>query len=214
MLPLFDPSTFAAFALAAIALVAAPGPGQALVLTRTFQGGARDGILTALGLEIGTLLHTIAASLGLSAVLVTSALAFDVIKYAGAAYLIVIGIAAWRKASHAAQPSAPEAAKASGLRLVLHAAVTGTLNPKVALFFLAFLPQFVDPSRGHVLLQFLILGLTFALLGLVGDSTVALLGHHARRRLTSAPRWTLWRERLTGAVLVGLGVRLAFLSHR
>ncbi|HXI20455.1 MAG TPA: LysE family translocator, partial [Gemmatimonadales bacterium] len=144
MTALFDPAAFATFALAATALVVAPGPGQALVLTRTFQGGARDGLLTAAGLEIGTLIHTLAASVGLSAILATSATAFNVVKYLGAGYLVVLGIAAWRKAGHIPARAESDAANPKpGSHLVLHAAVTGTLNPKVALFFLAFLPQFV-----------------------------------------------------------------------
>jgi threonine/homoserine/homoserine lactone efflux protein len=215
MTALFDASTFAAFCLAAAALVAAPGPGQALVLARTFQGGARDGLLTAAGLEIGTLLHTAAASAGLSAVLATSAAAFNLVKLIGAAYLILLGVAAWSRAGQTlARPVTAIGNPRSGAPLLLHAAVTGTLNPKVALFFLAFLPQFVNPSRGHVLAQFLVLGLTFAALGLAGDSAVALLGHRARARLLGSPAWAAWRERVTGAILVGLGVRLAFLSRR
>lgn len=215
MSALVDASSLVPFALAAAALVAAPGPGQALVLTRTFQGGARDGVLTAVGLEIGTLVHTVAAALGLSAILATSALAFDVVKYVGAGYLVLLGIIAWRNTG--ATPALPDTAPPTpgrGSRLLLHAALTGTLNPKVALFFLAFLPQFVDPGRGRVVLQFLVLGFTFAVLGLVGDCTVALIGHGARERLLRTPAWTAWRDRITGAVLVGLGMRLAFLSRR
>ena len=154
-------------------------------------------------------------ALGLSAILTTSATAFDVVKHLGAGYLIVLGILAWRKAAHAtAEPAAAGNGPDRRSRLLLHAGVTGTLNPKVALFFLAFLPQFVDPGRGSVLLQFLALGLTFAVLGLTGDSVVALLGHRARRRLAGTCRWAPLRERLTAAVLGGLGVRLALLSGR
>lgn len=217
MTTLFDATSYLAFVLAAVALVAAPGPGQALVLARTFQGGARSGLLTALGLEIGTLIHTVAASLGLSAILATSATAFDIVKYVGAGYLILLGVAAWRKAGHAAVGTAPGVAATdahSDSRLLLHAAVTGTLNPKVAIFFLAFLPQFVDPGHGYVLVQFLALGLTFAVIGLIGDSTVALLGHRARQRIRHTSRCVAWRERITGGVLVALGLRLALLSRR
>jgi threonine/homoserine/homoserine lactone efflux protein len=212
---LFDGSTFFAFLLAAVALVIAPGPGQALVLARTLQGGTRSGVLTAAGLEIGTFVHTLAASVGLSAVLMTSATAFTVVKFVGAGYLVLLGVMTLRRAGRVAAPvegAAPAAVPDS--RLLLHAALTGTLNPKVALFFLAFLPQFVDPARGQPLLQFLILGLTFAVLGFVGDSAVALLADGARHRLREAPAWAIWRERVTGAVLVGLGLRLALLSRR
>ena len=216
MTTLFDTTSYLAFVLSAAALVAAPGPGQALVLTRTFEGGARAGLLTALGLEIGTLIHTVAASLGLSAILATSATAFEIVKYFGAGYLILLGVVAWRKAGHAGTETTPLAATAnprSDGRMLFHAAVTGTLNPKVAVFFLAFLPQFVDPARGHALVQFLVLGLTFALIGLVGDGTVAILGHRARERFLRAPGLVAWRERITGGILVALGLRLALLSR-
>jgi threonine/homoserine/homoserine lactone efflux protein len=212
MTTLFDLSTLVTFGLASAALVATPGPGQALVLTRTLQGGTRAGVLTAAGLEIGTAVHTFAAALGLSAVLATSATAFSVVKYLGAAYLVVLGLLALGRPaprSHPSSPSHPPPPR----HLVAHAAVTGLLNPKVALFFLAFLPQFVDPSRGHSFLQFIVLGLGFALLGFTGDSLVALIAGGARSRLLEDSRWELRRERLTGAILIGLGIRLALLSR-
>jgi threonine/homoserine/homoserine lactone efflux protein len=214
MLPTFDPSALLTYALAAAALVIAPGPGQALVLTRTLQGGTRDGVLTALGLEIGTLIHIAAAALGLSAVLTTSATAFNVVKYVGAGYLVLLGVSALRRAGvREAASGATAVAAAGGPRLLFHAAVTGTLNPKVALFFLAFLPQFVDPRRGGVLGQFLVLGLIFAALGLLGDSLLAVAVGRARHRVLDTPLWTRWRERFTGLVLMGLGIRLAFLRR-
>jgi threonine/homoserine/homoserine lactone efflux protein len=144
---LFDTATLMAYCIAAIALVIAPGPGQALILARTVEGGTRAGVLTALGLEIGTLVHTLAAALGLSVILATSATAFTVVKYAGAAYLVALGsIAIWHAGrTSTVAASMPHVDSPSGSRLVVHAAVTGVLNPKVAVFFVAFLPQFVDP---------------------------------------------------------------------
>jgi threonine/homoserine/homoserine lactone efflux protein len=211
---LFDRPTLATYCAAALALVAAPGPGQALVLARTLQRGLRAGLLTSLGLNTGTLLHTLAAALGLSALLLTSATAFTIVKIAGAAYLVFLGIrtllasrrsdTAERTSVAAAEPSAVPSS-----RLLLHGAVTGVLNPKVAIFFLAFLPQFVRPERGAVLLQFLILGLILATLGVMGDSLVAVLA----ARAGSAGLAGRWRERVTGGVLVALGLRLAFLTR-
>jgi threonine/homoserine/homoserine lactone efflux protein len=208
---LFDRTTLATYCAAAIALVAAPGPGQALVIARTVQRGLRAGLLTSLGLNTGTLLHTLAAALGLSALLLTSATAFTIVKVAGAVYLVVLGLRtllASRTSGREAPTSRPTPERSSS-RLLLHGAITGVLNPKVALFFLAFLPQFVRPERGAVLLQFLVLGLILAILGVMGDSLVALLA----ARAGAAGLGGRWRERLTGGVLVALGLRLAFLTR-
>src|SRR5215813_6399642 len=149
---IFDASTLGPYVAVALALVAAPGPGQALVMARTLQGGARAGLLTSLGLNVGTLTHTVAAALGLSAVLMASATAFTVVKLLGAVYLLFLGgTMIWRSIR---EPSSAVAALRTGpngngrppAHLFLHAVVTGILNPKVALFFFAFLPQFVRPS--------------------------------------------------------------------
>jgi threonine/homoserine/homoserine lactone efflux protein len=209
MAPLFDTPTLLTFGLASAALVAAPGPGQALVLTRTLQGGARAGVLTACGLEVGTAVHTLAAALGLSAVLARSAMAFTVVKYFGASYLVLLGLLALRASAPARGASDRAPQPPPPAHLLAHAAVTGVLNPKVALFFLAFLPQFVNPSRGRAFLQFVLLGLGFTLLGLIGDSLVAVIAGGAQRRLLADRRWARWRERLTGTILVALGLRLA-----
>jgi threonine/homoserine/homoserine lactone efflux protein len=211
-----DPAVLLAYALAALALVIAPGPGQALVLTRTVEGGRRAGLLTSLGLEIGTLVHTLAAALGLSAILATSATAYAVVKYAGVLYLVVLGaLMLWRaRASGDVGAVAGHAAAARGSRLVLHAAMTGVLNPKVAVFFLAFLPQFVRPERGAVLAQFLVLGLVLSTLGFIFDASLAVIAGRARNTLAGSPLFAAWRERLTGAVLVGLGLKLALPDRR
>ncbi|MBK8006400.1 MAG: LysE family translocator [Gemmatimonadetes bacterium] len=210
-LPLFEPATLGTYLLAAVALMVAPGPGQALVLARTLQGGTRHGVLTALGLELGTLVHTLAAALGLSAILATSAAAFAVVKWLGAGYLVWLGISALRAAGR--DRAAEVAAPAPTHHVLLRAAVTGLLNPKVALFFLAFLPQFVTPARGHVFLQFVVLGLLFALLGLAGDSLLAMAAGRARTRLVRSTAGSRWRERVTGTVLIGLGLRLALVQR-
>jgi len=194
--------------------VAAPGPGQALVMARTLQGGARAGVLTAVGLNVGTVGHTVAAALGLSALLLASANAFTVVKLAGAVYLLLLGtrmIAGTLRARAANGPdrSPGESPPAPSSRLLAHGVVTGLLNPKVAIFFLAFLPQFVHPERGAVFLQFAVLGLVLATLGVLGDSTVALLAARTGRRVAAGR----WRERITGGVLVALGIRLAFVRR-
>src|SRR5262249_1743080 len=203
---LFDFATCGTYLAAAAALVAAPGPGQALVMARTVQGGLRAGLFTSVGLNIGTLGHTVAAALGLSALLLASATAFTVVKLVGAVYLAVLGVrllvGTFRSRGATTAASAePEAPRGPGARLLAHGVLTGLLNPKVALFFLAFLPQFVHPERGGVLIQFAVLGVALATLGVIGDSLVAVVAARTRRRMATGA----WRERITGSVLIALG---------
>lgn len=205
---MFDPSTLAAFVVASAAIIIAPGPAQAMVLARTLSQGRRAGLLTAMGLNVGTIVHAVAAGVGVSAVLATSALAFDAVKFAGAGYLIYLGVQAWRQGvSVSASPGA------SGQQALARAVATGILNPKVALFFVAFLPQFVDPSRGPVLAQCLVLGLILAAMDVLYESGLVWLSSRMSAAI-SHPRAQRWRNRATGAVLVGLGVRLAFVERR
>jgi threonine/homoserine/homoserine lactone efflux protein len=210
---LFDAATFGAYLAAAAALVAAPGPGQALVMARTLQGDLRAGLLTSVGLNLGTVVHTVAAALGLSALLLASATAFTLVKLVGAMYLLVLGARMLARSLRArvVVPEAPEPAapQVESSRLLLHGALTGVLNPKVALFFLAFLPQFVRPERGAVFVQFAVLGLVLATLGVMGDSIVAVIASRTGRRMAAG----VWRERLTGGVLIALGVRLALVRR-
>ena len=185
---LFDAATFGTYLAAAAALVAAPGPGQALVMARTPPGRVRAGLLTSLGLNLGTLGHTVAAALGLSALLLASATAFTVVKLVGAVYLVVLGtrmIAGTLGARPVAAPDQPSTAAPAirSSRLAGPRRLTGLLNPKVALFFLAFLPQFVRPERGGVFVQFAVLGLVLATLGVIGDSLVAVDCRPDGRRL-------------------------------
>ncbi|MBA3832187.1 MAG: LysE family translocator [Chthoniobacterales bacterium] len=188
-----------------------PGPGQMLVLARTASDGQTQGIATSLGLELGTLGHTVAATVGLSALLATSSLAFAVVKYLGAIYLVYLGIRAFRTRPTSRVPDGNTVAnRHSFIRCVIQAMATGLLNPKVAIFFLAFLPQFVHPLRGHVALQFLILGLTLASIGFAFDSALAITVAHLGRSLLEKPAFLRWRQRVAGAVLVGLGTKLAF----
>jgi threonine/homoserine/homoserine lactone efflux protein len=205
---MLDLATVLTFTIAGAAIIVAPGPAQALVLARTLSDGRRAGLLTAVGLNVGTLVHAGAAGLGASAILATSALAFDIVKYVGAAYLVLLGVQAWRQGAH---PSATP--PVSSQQALARAVTTGILNPKVAVFFLAFLPQFVDPSRGPVLLQCLLLGTILATMDVVYEGGLVWLSGS----LSSAfrhPRVQQWQHRFTGAVLVGLGVRLALVERR
>lgn len=206
---MFDPATLLAYTAAAAVLVLIPGPGTAWIIAQSAAGGARRGAQAAIGLETTTLIHALAAGLGLSAVLATSALAFEIVKYAGAAYLVWLGIQAWRErdpsAGHASAPAMIVPARQVYLRSVL----TGVLNPKVALFFLAFLPQFVDPARGAVPLQFLLLGLILSVIGLCHSLMLSWLVGRMGRRFAGSPRVARWTRRVTGGLFIALGLRLA-----
>ena len=206
-MPLFDLPTLLAYLAAATVLVLIPGPGTAWIVAQTIAGGTRRGVQAGFGLETATLIHALAAGFGLSALLAASALAFEVLKYAGAAYLVWLGIKAWRDK---AEP-VPTMATAEPTRghVYWRSVVTGVLNPKVALFFLAFLPQFVHPERGLVWLQFLVLGVLLSLIGFSNSCVLALAVGRFGRSLSGNARVARWRQRLIGTVFVGLGVKLA-----
>jgi threonine/homoserine/homoserine lactone efflux protein len=209
---MFDTATFLAFLTASIAIVLAPGPAQTLTIARSISSGKEAGMMTAVGLNVGTIIHALVAALGLSAVLATSAVAFAVVKYIGAAYLIYLGIKAFHsKEQEAAQAAPPEA----NLRQTFtKAVVTGLLNPKVALFFLAFLPQFVDPQRGSAFPQFLVLGIILAVIDMVYESILALAAGALSGWLVNNPKAAVWRQRIMGIVLIGLGIRLALIVQQ
>ncbi|HJR74225.1 MAG TPA: LysE family translocator [Luteimonas sp.] len=203
---LFDAPTLLAYLAAAVVLVLIPGPGTAWIVAQTAAGGTRRGLQAGLGLETATLIHALAAGLGLSALLAASALAFDALKWAGAAYLIWLGIKAWREKAEAEQKTS---APVPAARVYRRSVMTGVLNPKVAVFFLAFLPQFVRPERGWVWLQFLVLGILLSMIGFAHSSLLAFAIGRFGRRLNASPRVARWRQRLIGGVFVGLGLRLA-----
>jgi threonine/homoserine/homoserine lactone efflux protein len=205
---MFDTATLATYLLAAAILVFIPGPGTAWIVAQSAAGGTSRGVQAAFGLETATLIHALAAGLGLSALLATSALAFEVLKYAGAAYLIWLGIKAWRSGAPAQEAdAAPVRTQVSARDVYLRSVVTGVLNPKVALFFLAFLPQFVHPERGMVWLQFLVLGGLLSMIGMFNSLMLSFaVGRFGRRFKAGGGRW---KERLTGSVFIALGLRLA-----
>jgi len=209
---LFDTPTLLAYLAAATVLVLIPGPGTAWIVAQTVAGGARRGVQAGFGLETATLIHALAAGLGLSALLATSALAFEMLKYAGAAYLVWLGIKAWRDknliASDTGTGSTCAAMPMPG-PVYWRSVMTGVLNPKVAVFFLAFLPQFVHPERGLVWLQFLILGVLLSMIGFTHSCVLAFAVGRFGRGLSGSPRVARWRQRLIGTVFVGLGLRLA-----
>lgn len=185
-----------------------PGPGILYVLARSLRGGRADGIRSSLGNGIGALAHVAAAAVGLSAVLAASATAFTVVKLLGAAYLIYLGLRALFERDHVRPdvPDRPARRRRAGRSAVVQGMITELLNPKTALFFLAFLPQFVDPAAGPVAPQMLVLGTLLVGLGVLSDGTYALLAAGAGRRLRSATATRRVLERTSGGVFVGLGV--------
>jgi threonine/homoserine/homoserine lactone efflux protein len=201
---------FAAFALAGLALNLVPGADMAFVMTNAAQGGRRAGVIAALGIGAGTFVHILAAAVGLSALLASSQAAFNVIKYAGALYLLWIAFTLVRRGRGAVSP----AAAARPARVFRTAILVNILNPKVALFFLAFLPQFVDPAAASPALQILALGLWFDLVGTLVNVVVALAtatGAAALRRsswIGTAARW------FAASIMTALALQLALAARR
>jgi threonine/homoserine/homoserine lactone efflux protein len=202
-----DPSHLALFVGAALLLLLVPGPSVLYVVTQSVSHGRRAGIASVAGITTGTLVHIAAATVGLSALLASSALAFDVVKYLGAAYLIVIGIRRLAGFEPDDEPRRPSSRNLG--RLYRQGIVVNVLNPKTALFFLAFLPQFVEPAHGAAWLQILALGLLFAALGFLSDSTWALTTGTLGERLRRSGRFPVVRRYVSGTVFLGLGVAAA-----
>jgi threonine/homoserine/homoserine lactone efflux protein len=201
-------SSLLLFVSAALVLVAIPGPAVFYIVGRAMGQGRAAGVVSALGIAVGTLIHVAAAVVGLSALLMSSALAFSVVKYLGAAYLIFLGLQKlFNKDSFA--PSGP-AVRTPLRRIFAQGIVVNVLNPKTALFFFAFLPQFVDASRGKVAGQILFLGLLFALMGVLSDSVWALFAGTLASALKRNTRWTQAPRYVSGGMLISLGLATAF----
>jgi threonine/homoserine/homoserine lactone efflux protein len=195
------------FVVAAMVLAVTPGPAVLYIVTRSISQGRAAGVVSCLGVAVGGLVHVLAAALGLSAVLAASALAFDVVKYAGAAYLVYLGV---RKLTQAPAATVEDAGgRRSLLRVFRDGVVVNVLNPKTALFFLAFLPQFVVPSRGDVPLQCAFLGSLFILIAFSTDTTWALLASGAGAWLRRHPRFVTTERYVSGSVYLGLGLATA-----
>lgn len=207
---MFDLQVLTLFLVAAIALNITPGPDFIYVMTNSIGKGRQAGILSAIGLGIGYLLHTVAATFGLSVILSTSALAYNILKYMGAAYLIYLGLRSLL--TKASIHSTSQTNNRSTKTIVRQGIVTSTLNPKVALFFLSFLPQFVNASE-NVAVQFLILGCIFTTTATIWHAFIAsfagYLGEWLKQNtlLMQLQRW------FTGTVLVGLGLRMTVAEH-
>jgi len=207
-----SPETLYVFAGACAALVAVPGPAVLYIVSRGVAHGRRGGLVSMAGIETGNFLQVIAAAAGLAAIVASSATLFSIVKYAGAAYLIYLGLQALL-----ARGDAPWDAVGRGRshrRLYWEGVAVGMLNPKLALFLLAFLPQFIDPAVGAVWLQTLVLGGLFTVVASIGDSLFALAAGSVAERWRSGDRAGLWARRASGGILVGLGVFTALAEGR
>jgi threonine/homoserine/homoserine lactone efflux protein len=198
-----DASTFLLFAGASLALLAVPGPAVIYVVTRSLDQGRTAGIVSVLGVETGTFAYALAAAAGLTGLIAASEIGFTVVRYAGAAYLVYLG---FRKLLQRDEPDALPSARS---RLFLKGALVQLLNPKIAIFFLAFLPQFVDASRGPIAGQILVLGTVFTLLAVLSDGAYVLLAGAVGGWLHSGRRAQRRLAKLSGGVYIGLGVTAA-----
>lgn len=197
------------FIFASIILLLTPGPAVLYIIARSVDQGRVAGLVSVASIETGNLFHALAASLGLSALLLSSATAFSVVKYLGAAYLVYLGL---RKLFSRGQVEGPRAAslKPQSLGRIFTQGVTvAVLNPKTALFFLAFLPQFVDRAKGHIALQLLSLGCLFVLMAVFSDGMYALLASSAGQWLKSRRRIWLVERYFVGFIYIGLGITAA-----
>ena len=207
---MFDSTRFVLFLTAALLLAIAPGPGMLYVLARSLAGGKREGVLSALGTFAGGMVHVLAAALGVSIVLAKSAAALATVKYAGAAYLCFLGLRmiwdAWKEKAgtgeilHDLKPARNP---------LWQGVATEVLNPKTALFFLSFIPQFVTRAEGHVFFQFVVLGTISVALNTAADLIVIAVAGPLGEKIRSSPKFRRTQRTVTGSIMIGLGTYLA-----
>ncbi|GAA0396712.1 RhtB family transporter [Acrocarpospora corrugata] len=202
-----DITALAVFAVATLALLVVPGPAVVYIVTRSVAQGRGAGLVSVLGVHAGSVVHVVAAALGLSALLATSATAFLVVKYLGAAYLVWLGV---RKLMSRSGAEVVEAGKVSTSRLFGEGFVVNVLNPKTAIFFLAFLPQFADPAAGAIAPQIVLLGAIWIVLGMASDGTYALAAAALAGRVRQSATARRRLDVASGVIYIGLGAVAAF----
>ena len=207
-----SPTLWSLFVVASVVLLLTPGPAVLYIVARSVEQGRAAGLVSVLGIHLGTIVHIVAAAVGLSALLVSSALAFEIVKYLGAAYLIWIGVRTLM--ARAPDPDAPRMAAAPLRRVFRDGFVVNLFNPKTAIFFLSFLPQFVDPARGAVHWQILVLGLTFMGLGILSDGMFALVAGAAGDFLRKSRRFLRLQRWFAGTSFIGLGITAALATRK
>ncbi|MGZ4808409.1 MAG: LysE family translocator [Thermoanaerobaculia bacterium] len=206
-----DPAHFALFLGAAVVLLVIPGPAVLYITARSIDQGRMAGIVSVLGIAAGTLVHVFAAAVGISAILVRSALAFETLRYAGAAYLVYLGVTKLRSARTAGAIVEPPRQTLS--QIFRNGITVNVLNPKTALFFFAFLPQFIDPSRSAAT-QIVILGMIFLVMGMASDSVYAIAAGSAADWLRGRTSITRGAEYAAGGVYIALGAMTALTGRR
>lgn len=212
---MFDPATFLIFVAACVALLLVPGPAVLYITARSVDQGRMAGLISVLGIHLGTTVHVLAAAIGLSALLLTSAAAFTLVKYAGVAYLIYLGFRRiFGKGNSARQEMKRESpSRALLARIFWEGALVNILNPKTALFFLAFLPQFVDPAHGMIALQIFVLGTVFIVLGVITDGAYALAAGTTAGWIRARPGFLDVQKYLTGGIFIVLGIGAALAGN-
>lgn len=206
---MLDISTLGAFIVVVIGLFLIPGPAVFLTITRAAQGGHKTGIMTGLGIATGDFLHVLLAAVGFSAILMTSAVAFNVVKFVGAAYLLYMGIRAIF--AKTATSKMPDVSHVSASRAYGHGILVEALNPKSALFFLALFPQFVHPEKGSTLAQFLTLGVIFVVMSIIYTSTLSIgTGTITRWMKRGSSGFGRWGNKFVGLVYIVIGLRVVF----
>lgn len=204
-----DPTAVLLFAAASALLIAVPGPSVVYIVARSIEQGRRAGLVSMLGVQTGACVHVAAAALGVSAIIASSAAAFSVVKYAGAGYLVYLGV---QKLRHAGE--AVDTDLSSRHHLFRQGVVVNVLNPKTAIFFLAFLPQFVDPDAGAVAPQVLVLGMIFVAIALISDGLYALAAGTLADRLRRSAAIRRRLDRASGGIMIGLGAVAALTGER
>ena len=205
-------SSLLLFIVASAVLIITPGPAVLYIIARSVDQGRRVGLVSVSAIEVGNFMHVIAATLGLSALLLSSALAFTFVKYLGAAYLVYFGLRKLitREAAHVTRNSRPQSLR----KVFTQGVLVATLNPKTALFFVAFLPQFVDPSQGAIAGQMLVLGCIFVIMAVISDSMYALLAGTVGHWLKGSPLVLRAERYVVGSLYIGLGLTAAFTDAR
>jgi threonine/homoserine/homoserine lactone efflux protein len=207
---MFDPATFLIFIAACLVLLVVPGPAVLYITARSIDQGRMAGVVSVLGVHLGTTVHVLAAAIGVSALLLASATAFTIVKFAGAAYLVWLGL---KRIFGSDAGETQKLKRESQARIFWEGFVVNVLNPKTALFFLAFLPQFIDPARGAVALQITVLGFVFIVLGIITDGAYALLAGTAARWIKSRGRFRDIQKYVTGGIFIALGFGAALAGN-
>jgi len=206
---MFENTKVVLFLTAAVLLAIAPGPGMLYVLARSLAGGKREGVLSAFGTFLGGMVHVIAAALGVSIILARSAMAFATVKYVGAAYLCFLGVRMIVDARRETVADTVSADIKPARNPLWQGVATEVLNPKTALFFLSFIPQFVNRTSGHVFLQFVILGTLSVVMNTTADLIVIAMAGPLGEKIRSSAKFRRRQRTVTGAIMIGLGTYLA-----